>query len=216
MPEPLAKPLRRTSTPSIAAVAVAPLGKVSVVMIARAAASQPRPRAPARPAASAPTILSAGGGSPMTPVEEMNTSFGSQPSKRAAVAAVASTTSLPARPVKALALPELATMARTVPPAQALAAPQHRRARRQRAGEHAGDGAAGRQLGQHQIVAPGVADAAGEGGEPHTGDRPRARESARARAARPRPSICPPATVCRRARRSRSWRRRAAPSAWRR
>ena len=40
MPEPLQKPLMRTATPSIVAVAVAPLGKVSVVMIARAAGSQ--------------------------------------------------------------------------------------------------------------------------------------------------------------------------------
>ena len=41
MPEPLAIPAIVTGTPSISAVAAAPLGKVSVVMIARAAASMP-------------------------------------------------------------------------------------------------------------------------------------------------------------------------------
>jgi len=64
------------------------------------------------------TILSAGGGSPITPVEEMKTCFGSHPSRRAVVAAVASTTSLPVRPVKVFELPELTTMPRALPPAR--------------------------------------------------------------------------------------------------
>ena len=63
-------------------------------------------------------VLSAGGGSPITPVEEMKTSFGSHPSRRAAVAAVASTTSLPTRPVKVFEFPELTTMPRAMPPAR--------------------------------------------------------------------------------------------------
>jgi len=42
MPDPLANPLRRTSTPSISAVAIAPFGKVSVVRIACAAAQRIR------------------------------------------------------------------------------------------------------------------------------------------------------------------------------
>src|SRR5438876_1160838 len=41
MPEPLAKPLSVTGTPSIFALRVAPLGKVSVVRMARAASDQP-------------------------------------------------------------------------------------------------------------------------------------------------------------------------------
>ena len=145
----------RPSTPSIVAVAVAPFGKVSVVMIARAAASQPSAASNGTICGKAPTIFSAGGGSPMTPVEEINTCSASQPSSFAVVVAVASTTSLPARPVKTLALPELTTMPRDLAARQAVAAPDHRRARRQRAREDAGDGAVRRQLGDHQIVAAG-------------------------------------------------------------
>ena len=52
MPEPLAIPASVTGTPWIAAVAIAPLAKVSVVMIACAAASMPSAR---RPAASSST-----------------------------------------------------------------------------------------------------------------------------------------------------------------
>ena len=116
MPEPLAKPLSRTLVPSIVAVAVAPLGKVSVVMIARAAGSHASAASDGAMLGKASTIRSAGGGSPMTPVEEMNTSFGSHRNSLAAAAAVISTASLPARPVKTLALPELTTIARTLPP----------------------------------------------------------------------------------------------------
>src|SRR5271165_4035676 len=116
MPEPLAKPLRRTSTPSILAVAVAPFGKVSVVMIARAAASQQLGESNGAACGNPAKIFSAAGGSPITPVDEMNTSLGSQPKSRAVVAAVVSTTSLPARPVKVFEFPELTTMPRTLPP----------------------------------------------------------------------------------------------------
>src|SRR5690349_406223 len=104
MPEPLAKPLSRTRVPAIVAVAVAPFGKVSVVMIARAAGSQASAASDGATLGKASTIFSAGGGSPITPVDEMNTSFGSQRKSFAAAAAVASTTSLPARPVKVLEL----------------------------------------------------------------------------------------------------------------
>src|ERR1700731_5064927 len=116
MPEPLANPFRRTATPSIVAVAVAPLGKVSVVVIARAAGSHLSTESNGATCGKAAMIFSAGGGSPITPVEEMNPSFGSQPNKRAVVAAVVSTTCLPARPVNVLELPELTTMPRTLPP----------------------------------------------------------------------------------------------------
>src|ERR1700732_2910765 len=116
MPEPLANPFRRTATPSIVAVAVAPFGKVSVVVIARAAGSHLSAESNDATFGKAAMIFSAGGGSPITPVEEMNTSFGSQPNSRAVAAAVVSTTSFPARPVKVLELPELTTMPRTLPP----------------------------------------------------------------------------------------------------
>src|SRR5712671_5560741 len=114
MPEPLAKPLIRTLVPSI--VAAAPFGKVSVVMIARAAGSQAAASSKGAIFGNALTILSAGGGSPITPVEEMKISRGLQPNSSAAAAAVRSQTSRPVRPVKTLALPELTTIARTEPP----------------------------------------------------------------------------------------------------
>src|SRR5205085_4084327 len=116
MPEPLQNPLRRTVAPAIVAVAVAPFGKVSVVMIARAAASQASAARSGITFGKAAEIRSAGGGSPITPVEAMNTSCESQPRRPAAVAAVDSTTCRPARPVNTLALPELTTIARILPP----------------------------------------------------------------------------------------------------
>src|SRR5580704_19184011 len=116
IPEPLQNPLSRTVAPSIVAVAVAPFGKVSVVMIARAASSQAVAESKGTSFGRAAETRSAGGGSPMTPVEAMNTSFGSQPRRPAAVAAVDSTTCRPARPVNTLALPELTTIARILPP----------------------------------------------------------------------------------------------------
>ena len=116
MPDPLQKPLSRTLAPSIVAVAVAPFGKVSVVMIARAANSQAPASSNGTMFGRAALIRSAGGGSPMTPVDEINTSFGSHPNSRAAAAAVLRTTWRPARPVNTLAFPELTTIARTLPP----------------------------------------------------------------------------------------------------
>src|SRR5579872_4762521 len=99
MPEPLQKPLIVMGTPSILAFRVAPLGKVSVVMMARAPSDQPSAEtaaiAPGRPA----RILSAGGGSPITPVEEMKTSLSEHFSSLAVARAVAVTTLRPALPV---------------------------------------------------------------------------------------------------------------------
>jgi len=85
-------------------------------MIARAAPSHASAASEGAIRGRASTIFSTGGGSPITPVEEMNTSFGSQRNSFAAAAAVASTASFPVRPVNTLALPELATIARTLPP----------------------------------------------------------------------------------------------------
>src|ERR1700730_12744399 len=132
MPEPLQKPLIRTVLPAIVAVAVAPFGKVSVVMIARAAGSQAVGSSSGTIFGRAPEIRSAGGGSPITPVEEMKISRGLQPKSCAATAAVRSQTSRPARPVNTLALPELTTIARAKPP--------------------------GRQARHQSTGAPGVAD----------------------------------------------------------
>src|SRR5258708_25833534 len=109
IPDPLQKPLRRTVVPSIVALAVAPLGNVSVVMIARAAGSHAAASSSAATFGRAALIRSAGGGSPMTPVEAINTSRGTQSNSRAAVAAELSTTWRPARPVQTLALPDLTT-----------------------------------------------------------------------------------------------------------
>ena len=55
----------------------------------------------------------------MVPVEAMKTSSGRQPAVRAAASTVRRTDSSPARPVKALALPELTTTSRPDPPASA-------------------------------------------------------------------------------------------------
>src|SRR5437764_11222025 len=115
MPEPLQKPLIRTVVPSMIAVAVAPFGKVSVVMIARAAGSHPAASSSGAILGSASTILAAGGGSPITPVEEMKTSRGLQPNSAAAAAAGRWQTSRPARPVNTLALTDYTTSARAGP-----------------------------------------------------------------------------------------------------
>src|SRR5258707_14803513 len=87
-------------------------------MIASAAARQP-PAAPA--SASVPrilTILAAGSGSPITPVEARKTSDGLQPTMAAAESATWRAPSKPALPVKALALPLLTTRARAAPGAR--------------------------------------------------------------------------------------------------
>src|SRR5207253_9321450 len=114
--EPVARASSRPEVRWVAAVAVAPFGQVSVDMIALAAGSQAAASTNGAMLGNALTILPAGGGSPMTPVEEMKTSRGLQPDSCAAAAAVRSHTSRPVRPVNTLALPELTTIARTEPP----------------------------------------------------------------------------------------------------
>ena len=59
IPEPLAKPMIVTGTPPSSTRATAPLGKVSVVMIARAARSAASAASPSRSPPSAATIRSA-------------------------------------------------------------------------------------------------------------------------------------------------------------
>ena len=122
MPLPLAKPLSRTSSPPMRAVRVAPLGKVSVVMIARAASSHPTSESPACSAGSAAVSRSCGKTSPITPVEARKTCRAGQPTSPAAAVAVAFTASRPAFPENTLALPALTTSARARP---ALSAARH-------------------------------------------------------------------------------------------
>ena len=87
-------------------------------MMARAASSKPSSTASAASRSRTPANLEASSGSPITPVEATNTSPGAQPAALAAMATVASTASRPRMPVKALALPELTTSARALPPAR--------------------------------------------------------------------------------------------------
>src|SRR5215468_375948 len=115
MPAPLAMPqIVTTASPSLA-VAVAPFGKVSVVMMALAAAS----KLPGFAAATRPSITRskawASSGSPITPVEARSTSPGLQLAAWAVLAAVYRVASRPVRPVKALAFPELTTSPRALP-----------------------------------------------------------------------------------------------------
>ena len=115
MPAPLAMPEMRTRTPPISASAVATLGNVSVVMMARAASSQFSPEASFTSVSSTPSNLVASSGSPMTPVEAMKISLSFAPVALDAILAASFTASAPILPVKALALPELTSSARAFP-----------------------------------------------------------------------------------------------------
>jgi hypothetical protein len=115
MPAPLAMPQIVTSALPSRTVAAAPLGNVSVVMIARAASCQRPGAASATRPSITPSKASARNGSPITPVEARKTSRGLQPTALAAMSAVDFVASRPVRPVKALALPELTTSARALP-----------------------------------------------------------------------------------------------------
>ena len=130
MPLPLAKPLIRSAVPPDCTTRVAALGKVSVVMIPRAASSHASAARLACSDGSAAVIRSCGSTSPMTPVLARNTSPAGQPSKAAAAAALAATVSLPRAPVNTFALPALTTKPRARPPAnavrhQSMGAPGH-------------------------------------------------------------------------------------------
>ena len=115
MPDPLAMPAMWISPPSPWMVAVAPLGKVSVVIMARAAISMAPSRRVAERAGIFAMILSCGRGSPMTPVEEENTREAGRPSSVATAEVIAATEASPTLPVKALELPELTMIAAPAP-----------------------------------------------------------------------------------------------------
>ncbi len=63
-----------------------------------------------------PVNLLASSGSPITPVEARKISAGRMPAALAAMSAVSLVAARPLLPVKALALPELTTSARALPP----------------------------------------------------------------------------------------------------
>ena len=121
MPAPLAMPLMVTLALPSFTVAVATFGKVSVVMMALAAAIHSPGTACSASVPSTPLNLVASSGSPITPVEARNTSLGLQPSALAAIAAVSVVACRPVLPVKALALPEFTTSARRLDRAASLA-----------------------------------------------------------------------------------------------
>ncbi len=112
IPEPLAMPVTVTGTPSTATRRDAPLGTVSVVMIADTAANQWSGASAAFACGSAATIFATGSGSMITPVENGRTASGAQPSAAATAAQVASASAMPGAPVPALALPALTISAR--------------------------------------------------------------------------------------------------------
>ena len=115
MPLPLMMPASVTVLPSTTARVSAPLAKVSVVEMVSAAASQLHSGA-SNAAFSPASALSLGKGTPMTPVEETNTSLSAQPRCVATCRVMASTASRPRKPVKAFELPALTTSARARPP----------------------------------------------------------------------------------------------------
>ena len=111
IPLPLMKPASSTRVAPIIADAPAPLVKVSVVPIARAAASQPHGSA-CSTAATPSRALSRGSGTPMTPVEDTKTFRRGIPMLWRPAPRSASTASRPRWPVKALELPALTISAR--------------------------------------------------------------------------------------------------------
>src|SRR6266849_1635376 len=97
--------------------AAAVFGRVSVVQIAsdNSANERAEGRRWRAMTGSARRIFSSGRGTPITPVEQTNNSFGIQPSRFAASATVRSAAAWPAAPVAQLALPAFTTTARMRP-----------------------------------------------------------------------------------------------------
>src|SRR5438477_10932032 len=104
MPEHLAMPVIVTVVPSMSMRREAPLGTVSVVMIARTAAYHPPGVNAAAQRGKASTILSTGSGSMITPVENGKTSSGAQAICFATAAQDRRAAASPASTVPALAL----------------------------------------------------------------------------------------------------------------
>ena len=117
MPTPLAMPVTRTDFPPTVALADAPLGTVSVVMIADAASAQWFAASVFTQSGSAASTRSTGRCSSITPVENGSTASGAQPIKRAAASQVLRAAAKPCAPVPQFALPALTKIARMGTPA---------------------------------------------------------------------------------------------------
>ena len=113
IPAPFAIPPMRTVPPERRTSRSAIFGRVSVVMIARDASSQPDSESAMRPIAG-PT-RSIGSGTPMTPVLATAISCASTCSRAAAAVAMSTASRSPCGPVQAFALPEFTTMPRRCP-----------------------------------------------------------------------------------------------------
>ena len=120
MPEPLAIPPTVNVAPGYPTsspenVTAASFGRVSVVMMARAAFAPPS-RDSARYATGTPcSNVSMSSCTPMTPVEATMTSLAGQPTASPTSSATACALSMPTLPVAAFAHPEFTTRARAVP-----------------------------------------------------------------------------------------------------
>ena len=112
IPDPLLMQVSVTSLPPMATVRLASLTRVSVVMIASAAAMASG-LSEAESAGIAATILCAGSRTPMTPVDAVSTALAGIRSCLAAASQTVLTSSSPSGPVSALALPLLITTARS-------------------------------------------------------------------------------------------------------
>ncbi len=123
IPEPLAMPPTVKVRPPTWTRAAASLGRVSVVMIARAARVADEGPASRSSAPTAAAIRSAGSAEPMRPVEAGSTWASSQPRRAATAATTRCAAAIPAAPVPAFAQPALMTTARALPPLDA-SAPQ--------------------------------------------------------------------------------------------
>ena len=121
IPDPLAMAAKRTGLPPSESSRNASFVRRSVVRIASAAAATSSPSA-ATSAGAAAAIRSTGIRMPIAPVEAVSTSSALDPQRLATAAAIARSSAAPTGPVRALALPLLATMAR-IPAAGSRVAP---------------------------------------------------------------------------------------------
>ena len=112
MPAPLAMPPTATTPPGNVILAARCLGRVSVVMMAFAAAL---PFSADRSSATMPrpgTTLSSGNWTPMTPVDRTKNCSGRQSNSPAAARCISRAAFIPCFPVQALAIPAFATIPR--------------------------------------------------------------------------------------------------------
>src|SRR6266481_3407329 len=117
MPAPLAQPMRWMRLPDIRKEAEAVLGQVSVVQMARESSAKERAEGRRLRASMgrARRIFSTGSWTPITPVEQMKSSQGGRPRRRAASSTVREDAESPCAPVAQLALPAFTTTARMRP-----------------------------------------------------------------------------------------------------